>query len=51
MTLMDPNSLLLKRTGPGESSLIAIMSTKKTGDKMISPNDESMISINLLIFK
>lgn len=39
----------LKSTGPRESILIAIIRIRKMGDSKIRPNNDSMMSINLLV--
>ena len=46
-----PLFILKGYAGTGKSTLIASISIKNTGDNMISPMPESMISINLLILK
>ena len=48
MTFINTNPLLFKKIGPLESSLIAMIKTKNTGDNITNPTIERIISIILL---
>jgi hypothetical protein len=49
--LCMPTLFCLKSTGPGVSSLIAMISMRNIGDSIMSAIADNMISISLLIFR